>query len=161
MVLARECTVEDIKAVKKAGLEVEVFVHGALCVCFSGGCLMSSFMSGDSGNRGRCNQPCRLKYSCNGKSGYLLSAADLNMLGRIKELRAAGADSLKVEGRLKTDYYCGEVISAYRAAIDGKLKGDENSRLLRAFNRGGFTKGYGVDDTNKLISAKIQNNTGE
>ena len=161
VVLARECTVEDIKAVKKAGLEVEVFVHGALCVCFSGGCLMSSFMSGDSGNRGRCNQPCRLKYSCNGKSGYLLSAADLNMLGRIKELRAAGADSLKVEGRLKTDYYCGEVISAYRAAIDGKLKGDENSRLLRAFNRGGFTKGYGVDDTNKLISAKIQNNTGE
>ena len=57
VVLARECTVEDIKAVKKAGLEVEVFVHGALCVCFSGGCLMSSFMSGDSGNRGRCNQP--------------------------------------------------------------------------------------------------------
>ena len=161
VVLARECTLEDIKQVKKAGLEAEVFVHGALCVCFSGGCLMSSFMSGDSGNRGRCNQPCRLKYSCNGKSGYLLSAADLNMLGRIDLLKKAGADSLKVEGRLKTDYYCGEVISAYRAALDGKLQGDENSRLLRAFNRGGFTSGYGVDDTNKLISAKIQNNTGE
>ena len=161
VVLARECTVEDIREVKKCGLEVEVFVHGALCVCFSGGCLMSSFMSGDSGNRGRCNQPCRLKYSCNGKSGYLLSAADLNMLGRVEELRKAGADSLKIEGRLKTEYYCAEAVSAYRAAIDGKLRGDEDSRLLRAFNRGGFTRGYGVDDSNKLISTKIQNNTGE
>ena len=161
VVLARECTEEDIRQVKKAGLEVEVFVHGALCVSFSGGCLMSSFMSGDSGNRGRCNQPCRLKYSCNGRSGYLLSAADLNMSDRIEALRRAGADSLKAEGRLKTEYYCGEVVSAYRAMIDGKPRGDENSRLLRAFNRGGFTKGYGIDDTDKLISAKIQNNRGE
>ena len=161
VVLARECTLEDIAEVKKSGLEVEVFAHGALCVSFSGGCLMSSFMSGDSGNRGRCNQPCRLKYECGGKKGYLLSAADLCLLERVDKLRAAGTDSIKLEGRLKTEYYCAEAVSAYRAALDGRLTGAERGRLLRAYNRGGFTSGYGVDDTNKLISAKIQNNSGE
>ena len=91
----------------------------------------------------------------------MLSAADLCLLDRVEELRAAGADSLKIEGRLKTAYYCAEVVSSYRAAIDGKLTGREMSRLLRAFNRGGFTRGYGVDDTPRLMSVKIQNNVGE
>lgn len=104
VVLARETLSSDIRKIKEnTNLEIEHFVHGALCVCFSGSCLMSSMMSGDSGNRGRCNQPCRLKYksSISDKNAYLLSPKDQCLIDKVQELAELGVDSLKIEGRLK------------------------------------------------------------
>ncbi|MDD7351582.1 MAG: U32 family peptidase [Clostridia bacterium] len=167
VVLARETLEEDIKEIKQnTNLEIEHFVHGALCVSFSGGCLMSSFMSGDSGNRGRCNQPCRLQYSCSigdGNPHYLLSPADQCLIGKLDRLVELGVDSLKIEGRLKNPHYVGQVVSAYRQVIDKKSKvtADIKSGLLRAFNRGGFSEGYNYCDTKELMSVDVQNNLGE
>ncbi|MDE6551207.1 MAG: U32 family peptidase [Clostridia bacterium] len=160
VVLSRECRIEDIKSVKASGLEVEVFVHGALCVSFSGGCLMSSFMSGDSGNRGRCNQPCRREYTCGEGKGYLLSASDICRLNDLQRLEDAGVDSCKIEGRLKTPYYVAEAVSAYKDAMDGKRDKSALSRLKRAYNRGGFISGYDKGNSD-IISYKIANNAGE
>ncbi len=108
VVLARETLNSDIIEIKNnTKLEIEHFVHGALCVSFSGACLMSSMMSGDSGNRGRCNQPCRLKYTCNlsNKYGYLLSPKDQCLIDKVSQLAKLGVDSLKIEGRLKQPHY--------------------------------------------------------
>lgn len=160
IVLSRECRIEDIVSVKKSGLEIEVFVHGALCVSFSGGCLMSSFMSGDSGNRGRCNQPCRREYSCGGNRGYLLSASDICRISDLKKLQDAGVDSCKIEGRLKTPYYVAEVVSAYRDALDGVVDKSALSKLKRAYNRGGFIPGYDRGNGD-IISRDMANNAGE
>ena len=106
IVLAREAPLSLIKEVKAIGLEVEVFIHGALCVSFSGNCLMSSFIGDRSGNRGRCAQPCRMKYSLMKEneeitSSYMISTKDLNTLQYIDELKKENVDSLKIEGRLK------------------------------------------------------------
>ncbi|MGN0796600.1 MAG: DUF3656 domain-containing protein [Christensenellales bacterium] len=167
VVLARETLEEDIRDIKQnTNLEIEHFVHGALCVSFSGGCLMSSFMSGDSGNRGRCNQPCRLQYSCSigdGKPRYLLSPADQCLIEKLDRLVELGVDSLKIEGRLKNPHYVGQVVSAYRQVIDKKSKvtGEIKSGLLRAFNRGGFSEGYNYCTTKELMSIDVQNNLGE
>ncbi|MDD3882026.1 MAG: U32 family peptidase [Eubacteriales bacterium] len=146
-VLARECSMETVAECAKEGLEIEVFVHGAHCVAMSGQCLFSSMVGNRSGNRGRCAQPCRMKYSIDGlASGYLLSPRDLCMIRRVPELLAAGVSSLKIEGRLKRAEYVAVVTRAYRQAIDAALSGkayepDENA-LLQVFNRGGFTQGY-------------------
>ncbi|MGN0789550.1 MAG: U32 family peptidase, partial [Christensenellales bacterium] len=167
VVLARETLEEDIEAIKRnTNLEIEYFVHGALCVSFSGGCLMSSFMSGDSGNRGRCNQPCRLPYCStigDGKSHYLLSPADQCLIGKLDRLIKLGVDSLKIEGRLKSPHYVGQVVSAYRRVLDKKsgVNAEIKSGLLRAFNRGGFSEGYNYCDTDELMSIDVQNNLGE
>ena len=164
VVVARESAKEDIIAIKKnTGLEVEYFVHGALCVSYSGSCLLSSMMSGDSGNRGRCNQPCRLPYtsSISGKSGYLLSPSEQCLITRLKELEKLGIDSLKIEGRLKQPHYVSKVVSQYRQVLDG-AKADESkvSELKKAFNRGEFTCGYMFDDTRAIMSPKVQSNIG-
>ena len=146
VVLARECSGVDIKAVTEASLpECEVFVHGALCVCHSGQCLFSSMVGGRSGNRGECAQPCRLPY--NGK--YPLSLKDLSLSAHINELIDSGVSSLKIEGRMKSPSYVYEVTSIYRRLLDehrpaGKK---EQERLLAAFSRGGFTDGYFVGKT--------------
>lgn len=167
VVLARETLEEDIREIKQnTNLEIEHFVHGALCVSFSGGCLMSSFMSGDSGNRGRCNQPCRLQYSSSigdGKPRYLLSPSDQCLIQKLDKLIESGVDSLKIEGRLKSPHYVGQVVSAYRQVIDKKsvVSAEIKSGLLRAFNRGGFSEGYNYCDTKKLMSVDVQNNIGE
>lgn len=163
VVVARETTVEDIKKIKRnTDLEVEYFVHGALCVCFSGSCLLSSMMSGDSGNRGRCNQPCRLPYKSSfGKQGYLLSPSEQCLIQKLDALDCIGVDSLKVEGRLKQPYYVYEVVSAYRRVLDGK-KADEKDiyALKKVFNRGEFTSGYMFDATKDIMSYKVQGNIG-
>ncbi len=124
IVLSREALFEDIKKIKEnTSLEVEYFVHGALCVSFSGGCLLSSMMTGTSGNRGLCKQPCRLCYesSLSGESKYYLSPADQCLINKLKDLEKLGIDSLKIEGRLKAPHYVGEVVKCYRNALDGKL----------------------------------------
>ena len=146
-VLARECTGEDIKLITaRSKAEIEIFLHGALCVCHSGQCLFSSMVGGRSGNRGECAQPCRLPY--NGEK-YPLSLKDLSLSQHIEELIASGVSSLKIEGRMKSPDYVYEVTSIYRRLLDKGRSSNENERrrLLEIFSRGGFTDGYFVGNT--------------
>lgn len=148
-VLAREASAEDISSVVESSLaEIEIFLHGALCVCHSGQCLMSSLVGGRSGNRGECAQPCRLPYG--GK--YPLSLSDLCLAGHIPELLASGVSSLKIEGRMKSPSYVYGVTSIYRRLLDeGRAADDrEKSELAAIFSRGGFTDGYFRGDTAKM-----------
>lgn len=142
VVLARELSLADIKsAVDNSDCEIEVFLHGALCVCYSGQCLFSSMVGGRSGNRGECAQPCRLPYN-NGK--YPLSLKDLSLADHIPELISSGVASLKIEGRMKSPDYVYTVVSIYRRLLDeGRAATKaEKDQLRRAFSRGGFTDGY-------------------
>lgn len=152
-VLSRETSLADIASMCNRGIEIEVFVHGALCVAWSGQCLLSSMIGGRSGNRGRCAQPCRMPWRIEGPGvegqGYLLSPRDLCMLPLLPELQRAGVDSLKIEGRLKRPEYVATVVDVYRRALDDLAEGrfappDEDTldRLKLAFHRGGFSTGY-------------------
>lgn len=119
IVPARELSLEEIKYIKeKVPVEIEAFIHGAMCYCYSGQCLMSSMIGGRSGNRGRCAGPCRLPYKTAGKDGYFLSLKDMNTLEHIPELIEAGIDSFKIEGRMKKPEYVAGVVSVYRKYID-------------------------------------------
>ena len=142
VVLARECSARDIKEItEKSRPEIEVFVHGALCVCHSGQCLFSSMVGGRSGNRGECAQPCRLPYN-NGK--YVLSLKDLSLADHINELIDSGVASLKIEGRMKSASYVYEVTRTYRKLLDEHRGANavEREHLAAIFSRGGFTDGY-------------------
>ena len=157
VVLARETSLDAIKKIKaQTNLDLEVFVHGALCVAYSGQCLLSSMIGGRSGNRGLCAQPCRMQYElvdANGTSysdaegAYLLSTRDLNMLDHLPEIIGAGVASLKIEGRMKRPEYVATVVRHYRQAIDAydthsKFEQKTAQReLLQIFNRD-FTTGY-------------------
>ncbi|MEW6727453.1 MAG: DUF3656 domain-containing protein, partial [Bacillota bacterium] len=153
IVLARELSLPEVAHLKQqAGIEVEVFVHGALCVCYSGQCLMSSLIGGRSGNRGRCAQPCRLSYELVGngsvlESGYLLSTRDLNLCRHLPALVEAGIDAFKIEGRLRRPEYVAVVVGIYRRVLDRALAGDfyvadeEQRDLAQIFNRR-FSTGY-------------------
>lgn len=142
VVLARELSGRDIAEVtERCRGEVEVFLHGALCVCHSGQCLFSSMVGGRSGNRGECAQPCRLPYN-GGK--YPLSLSDLSLAHHIPALIESGVASLKIEGRMKSPSYVYTVTSIYRRLLDegrGSTR-DEDRELERAFSRGGFTDAY-------------------
>ena len=154
IVLSRELSLDEIKYISKdLNIETEIFVHGALCVAYSGKCLMSSMIGGRSGNRGRCAQPCRKEYVLesteNGnKKGYLLSPKDMCTIDNMKEIINSGTYSLKVEGRMKRPEYVAGVISNYRKAIDKELENkDFNIKegkkvLLQLFNREGFSSAY-------------------
>jgi putative protease len=155
VVLARETPIELIKKIKEnTNIELEIFVHGALCISYSGECLMSSLLNGRSGNRGTCSQCCRMPYDLYindkkvSKEKYLLSPKDLNSLDHLEELLKIGVDSLKIEGRMKRKEYVYTVVKLYRKAIDsyyetGHIKIDENDiyELKKIFNRD-FTKGF-------------------
>ena len=155
-VLAREMSIPEIQACAGLGIELEAFVHGALCVSCSGQCLFSGMVGGRSGNRGRCAQPCRMRYRMEDADGYLLSTKDLCALGALDDLREAGVDSFKIEGRLKRPEYVAAVTAAYRAAIDQPAAPRDALPLQQMFNRGGFTRGYlgGVDDSELMFSAR-------
>ena len=160
IVTPRELSLEEIREIRKScSLEIESFVHGALCYCYSGQCLFSSIAGGRSGNRGRCAQPCRLPYQLmKGEAvtvpeslGYLLSPKDLNTIAILPKLLEAGVYSLKIEGRMKKPEYTSGVVSIYRKYLDHYLEhGAENYRVSREdeqilfdlFNRKGFTDGY-------------------
>ena len=148
-VLARELTFSEIADCARAGIETEVFVHGALCVACSGQCLLSSLVGGRSGNRGLCAQPCRLPWRLDGRGGCLLSTRDLCAIDDLAALRDAGVTSLKIEGRLKRAEYVAVTVAAYRKALDDLYAGRahdtgvDRRALLQMFNRGGFTRGYG------------------
>ena len=145
VVLARELSGNKFREIrKKANMEIEVFVHGAICVCYSGQCLMSSFIGGRSGNRGRCAQPCRLMYKMGNRTGYLLSPKDMSLIEHIKEIKEYGIDSLKIEGRMKSADYVGTVTSVYRKYVDNpqKVSKEDLEKLYNIFNRGGYTDRY-------------------
>lgn len=142
VVLAREMSAKEIRAVvEQVPVETEIFVHGALCMCLSGQCYMSSLIGERSGNRGLCAQPCRLPFrSGRGDNGYALSLKDLTLVDRIQELRELGVDSLKIEGRMKRPEYVSAAVSGFRQALAGETPNME--QLQAAFSRSGFTRGY-------------------
>lgn len=118
VVPARELSLEEIRRIKDTGIEVEAFIHGAMCYCYSGQCLFSSMLGGRSGNRGRCAQPCRLPYQVAGRQCYPLSLKDMCTLSLIPELIESGIDSFKIEGRMKKPEYAAGVTALYRKYID-------------------------------------------
>ncbi|MBR6794244.1 MAG: U32 family peptidase [Clostridia bacterium] len=146
VVLARELSLREIREICAAtSMEIEVFGHGALCMCYSGNCYLSAVIGQKSGNRGLCAQPCRLPYE-NGQ--YPLSLKDLCTLEHLKELKDAGVTSLKIEGRLKSPEYVGSVTAAYRKALEGIAPTTEDiTRLAHIFSRDGFTRGYLTEQT--------------
>ncbi|MEG0456905.1 MAG: U32 family peptidase [Oscillospiraceae bacterium] len=139
-VVPREASIDEIMNIsKQSDIELEVFVHGALCMCFSGQCYLSSIIGSRSGNRGLCAQPCRLKFR-NGENSNVLSLKDLNLINHVKDLTQSGVASLKIEGRMKRPEYVATASQAYKMALNGE-KVDENS-LKAIFSRQGFTDGY-------------------
>ena len=122
VVLARELSSDKIKLIsEKSGVETEIFVHGAMCFCYSGQCLMSGIIGGRSGNRGKCAQPCRLEYTINNKKGFLMSLKDMCLINHLKEIDKCGVTSLKIEGRMKGPEYVATVISTYRKYLDNNV----------------------------------------
>ncbi len=165
IVISRELSIAAIKEIcDKTDVEIEVFAHGALCMSYSGQCLMSSIIGGRSGNRGMCAQPCRLPYELDDKKGYLLSPKDLCMLSHIAELKKIGVTSLKIEGRLKRKEYAAAVCGVYRKYIDNPapVQAKDMQELADAFNRSGFTDGYGTGKIgSEMMSYKNPANAAE
>lgn len=176
VVLSRECSLEEIERIKeKTGAEIEVFIHGALCISYSGQCLLSSLIGGRSGNRGFCAQPCRKKYRlyCEGKQikttgSYLLSPKDLNTTSGLGALIEAGIESFKIEGRMKRPEYVAGVVRIYRRLIDRYIENpaeyyvseEEQETLTQLFNRS-FTQGYFFENPRwKLMSRENPHNRG-
>ncbi len=179
IVPARELSLQEIKRLKKGPdiPEVEVFVQGALCYCYSGQCLMSSMLGGRSGNRGRCAQTCRLPYLAYDKNGnhidsegaYLLSLKDLCGLEAVPGLIEAGVDSFKIEGRMKKAEYVAACVRAYRRTVDAWYEGEPSKNnidkyrdeMAQVYNRGGFTKGYyHQKNGQEMMSVKAPGNVG-
>ena len=146
MVIARETPARDLfETVKRSPLEIEMFIHGALCVSHSGQCLFSSLVGGRSGNRGECAQPCRLPFSCGkGKCEYPLSLKDLSLAAYVPQLIDCGVKSLKIEGRMKSPEYVRDTARIWRRLLDERRGATpaELQELANAFSRGGFTDGY-------------------
>lgn len=144
VVLSREMSLQEIKAVAAAtDVELEAFVHGALCMSVSGQCYFSAMLGGRSGNRGQCAQPCRLPFAAPGGTGHDLSLKDLSFLTQIQELEAAGICSAKIEGRMKRPEYVAAAVSACRTSADGQVPPAQLLQNLEAvFSRSGFTTGY-------------------
>lgn len=186
VVTARELHIREVeKIAKETNLEIESFVHGALCYCYSGQCLFSSFLGGRSGNRGQCAQPCRLLYQAEGKknSQYLLSLKDICTLDIIPEMVEAGIDSFKIEGRMKKPEYVAAVAHLYRKYTDlylelfekapkaeeaaayakskYKVADSDRQMLLDLYNRGGFHTGYyHTRNGSKMVSLDRPNHAG-
>lgn len=140
VVLARECSKEEIRKIaEQTSLEVEVFIHGALCMCVSGQCYMSSVLGQRSGNRGLCAQPCRLAFE-SVSSDHALSLKDMSLIARMDELREIGVTSVKIEGRMKRPEYVAAAVTACRNARAGEPVDLESLRAV--FSRSGFTEGY-------------------
>lgn len=166
VVLSREVPIEKVKEIKRiAKIPLEIFVHGALCVSYSGNCLMSGLIGYRSGNRGRCVGSCRKPYelidTTTGTSlgeSYILSTKDLNTIDHIEDLKEI--DSLKIEGRMKEPVYVANVVSKYRAALDGTATEEDKENLTKTFNRT-YTKGYLFhEDPKEITNIRRPNNYG-
>ncbi|GAE02993.1 peptidase, U32 family protein [Clostridium botulinum B str. Osaka05] len=174
-VLARELTLEEIKTIREKiekDCELEAFVHGSMCMSYSGRCLLSNYMTGRDSNRGACAQPCRYKYYLmeekregeyfpvveDDKGTYIMNSKDMCMIEHIPELVQSGIDSFKIEGRMKSSFYVATVVKAYREAIDAYFKDPENytfkerwmDYLKKASHRAYFT-GFYFNDPNKQL----------
>ena len=181
VVPARELSLQEIRAIREAtGLEIECFVHGALCYCYSGRCLFSSMLGGRSGNRGRCAQPCRLPYTVSDRTGklngsdeqYMLSPKDMCTVDLLPEIVAAGVTSLKIEGRMKKPEYTAGVVSIYRKYLDQTLAGSfkgvtkrDRQILFDLYNRDGFHQSYYKQHNGKQMMAlkneKLEKTAGD
>lgn len=170
VVLARETKLADIKLIKaQTNLEVEYFAQGALCVAFSGNCYLSALKNGNSGNRGKCLQLCRLPYQVYEGAklvgdGYYLSAKDLCLMKRLQELDAAGVDCLKIEGRLKRASYVAQVTRSYRQAIDNFSNVNltkEKAKISELFARGDFNEDAYLFHNFNIINPKLGNHQGK
>lgn len=163
VVLARETALKEIKAVVKI-IETEVFVQGALCTCFSGQCYFSSFVGNNSGNRGRCKQPCRKKYSYDTgdkRQNYALSLSDLCVGEDVAALREAGVVSFKIEGRMRRPEYVAAAVRYYKKIFTGQPAEYELSALKRTYNRGNYTKGLAFGQDKRFLSKSVQGHIGE
>lgn len=164
VILARETKLEDISEISKI-IETEAFVQGALCTCFSGQCYMSSFAGGNSGNRGKCKQPCRKKYSIdrNGfeEEAYRLSLSDLCVGENIENLIEAGVTSFKIEGRMRRPEYVSAAVKYYKNILSDSVKPQDLRDLKRTFNRGNYTKGLAFGQDKNFISSAVQGHIGE
>lgn len=165
-VIARELSLKEIKEIRKeVGDEVilEAFIHGSMCYSYSGTCLMSSFIGGESGNRGRCKGPCRLAYE---KNKYILSMKDMSALREMEELIDASINSFKIEGRMRKEDYVESVTKTYRKYIDDIIDKKKNGKSIRSsekdfsndekfllsiYNKGGFTNYYNKHNDNSMI----------
>ena len=159
VILGREASLDEIKRIRESNIdiELEVFIHGALCMSYSGSCFFSSFEGGRSGNRGRCAQPCRKEYKLNGKTAYFLSPKDLCTIDEIKEI-AKYVDSMKIEGRMKSAYYVYQVVRSYKEALSNNSDYEELKYNMQvAFNRG-FTKGFILNTNNRDFSNTKKSN---
>lgn len=143
VVIPREMSIDEIREIRKStNAELELFVHGALCMCVSGQCYLSAMIGGRSGNRGLCAQPCRLAFSADNSGSFDLSLKDLSLISRIKEIENAGIISLKIEGRMKRPEYVAAAVTACKKAIDGRFDANDEKILKSVFSRSGFTDGY-------------------
>ena len=164
VILARETCLSDIAEISKI-IETESFVQGALCTCFSGQCYLSSFAGGNSGNRGKCKQPCRKQY-CIDRNGfedmaYRLSLSDLSVGNKIEEYIAAGVTSFKIEGRMRRPEYVAAAVNYYKNILNGKPAEKSFSDLKRCYNRGNYTKGLAFGQDKSFISSAVQGHIGE
>lgn len=167
LILARELSLEEIKNIRKnlsPKIQLEVFVHGAMCMAYSGRCLLSNYLTGRDSNHGECVQACRWKYYVrevnrdddlevqeDERGSYIFNSKDLNMLPYLQELKEAGVDSIKIEGRMKSTYYVATVVNAYRMALDMLPKRPTKElcdELMKASHRR-YTTGFYFDETNR------------
>ena len=164
VILARETPLKEIEKITKI-IETEAFVQGALCTAFSGQCYFSSFAGGNSGNRGRCKQPCRKRYAYdrngNKEYTYALSLADLSVGEQIEKYIQAGVSSFKIEGRMRRAEYVAAATEYYRSLLDGAKNANGLSNLKRTYNRGNYTLGLAFGQDKRLLSTSIQGHIGE
>lgn len=182
VVLARELSFDEIKEIGEhnPNTELEIFVHGAMCVSYSGRCLLSNYLDGRDANRGECVQACRWNYNITeaGRGGdplemqedergtYILNSKDLNMISYVPEIISAGVHSLKIEGRMKSEYYLATIVNAYRRALDAYFKGvylDEIDSLeaeVRKVVHRDYTTAYALGENNRTIAYNSGQNGG-
>ncbi|MBQ7740090.1 MAG: U32 family peptidase [Eubacterium sp.] len=156
-VIPREMSLDEIYEIRKAtSMELEAFVHGALCMCVSGQCYLSAFLGSRSGNRGLCAQPCRLPFSADSSGTCDLSLKDLSLISRVKELEKAGICSLKIEGRMKRPEYVAAAVTACKNSLDGNYSEAEEDRLQKVFSRSGFTDAYLTGKRNDMFGTRTK-----
>ncbi len=154
-VLPREMSLDEIKEIRQAtDMELEMFVHGALCMCVSGQCYLSAMLGGRSGNRGLCAQPCRLGFSADASRSCDLSLKDLSLIGKINEIAQAGVVSLKIEGRMKRPEYVAAAVTSCKKAIDGEYSASDENTLKSVFSRTGFTDGYFTGERKDMFGTR-------
>lgn len=154
-VLPREMSLDEIKEIRQAtNMELEMFVHGALCMCVSGQCYLSAMLGGRSGNRGLCAQPCRLGFSADASRSCDLSLKDLSLIGNINEIAQAGVVSLKIEGRMKRPEYVAAAVTSCKKAIDSEYSASDENTLKSVFSRTGFTDGYFTGERKDMFGTR-------